>query len=723
MPPATPFHLPPLLRAFQQALEARDWRGLLWIDGPAEESRARGQALWQGSGWQEALWVAPQRPSMVPESQWIPAGKARTRLGGEQDLVVFDAVSAEAGFDPDAFGALSGTLRSGGLMVLMTPADWGARPDADYGRLAEHPWSAAELSCRYLARLAGLLAEAPDIARWGAGQSPAVPSFSAAARHDATPPPADTACLTRDQADAVARLVSLRRRRPLVITADRGRGKTAALGIACARLLERGVAEVLVTAPRAAAVAGLFERLAALCPQGERQGQQFTLGDGRVSFVAPDELQARVERGEAGGAGRWLLVDEAAAIPAGLLGDWLEVFPRIAFATTVHGYEGAGRGFALRFRERLDRQTPAWRECHLAAPVRWAPGDPLEALTARLLMLDAEPEDVRPGPLQWRRESRQALSRHEPRLRAIFGLLVQAHYRTTPADLRRLLDAPDSRVVSLSRDTTEPPGVAAVAITSDEGGFDAELAERVARGERRPRGHLLAQSLAAHAGEREALTARLRRIVRIAVADACRRQGLGGQLLDAEAREARDAGMDLLGASFGAEPGLLAFWQSRGFRVVRLGMTRETATGEHALMMVQPLSATGDALVSRLTRRFRRQLPGLLAFELAELEPQLVLALLAEESTEGQPAELSDEDRRDLEDVAHGQRDPSLVRPAMQALVASVAPTGQGDHELAILAAWAFQGRGDAWLARRLSLSGARQVAAWRRATLAAWLP
>ncbi|RUA21910.1 GNAT family N-acetyltransferase [Billgrantia gudaonensis] len=107
-------------------------------------------------------------------------------------------------------------------------------------------------------------------------------------------------------------------------------------------------------------------------------------------------------------------------------------------------------------------------------------------------------------PLSQCRESRAVLAGDEPRLREVFGPLVQAHYRTAPDDPRRLLDAPALHLATLNAGKSPQ----AVAVYADEGGFDAELAERVACGERRPRGHLLAQSLAAHAGSRAALMAR-----------------------------------------------------------------------------------------------------------------------------------------------------------------------------------------------------------------------
>ncbi|WP_416139250.1 tRNA(Met) cytidine acetyltransferase TmcA [Halomonas sp. HK25] len=702
-------------------LARRRWRGLVWLTGTADACREAALALWQAGAWQSPLWMAPEAPPGLAEGDCLAAGRARTRLGGEQDLLVVDAVSPGAGFDPDAFGALAGTLRGGGLLVLMTPPDWGECPDADYARLAEHPFIPGRLTARYLARLAGLLDAASEVIRWPAQDAPSLPPLPAQAPRVPAPgmdaESGDPDCLTVDQAEAVARLVRQRRRRPLVITADRGRGKSAALGIACARLLAAGEAEILVTAPRPAAMESLFQRLAALCPKGQRHGHAFMLGEQRVRFAAPDELTRLAREGTAGGAGARLLVDEAAAIPAALLGEWLKAFPRIAFATTVHGYEGSGRGFAVRFLERLTREAPEWQGLHLGEPIRWAADDPLEGLVNRLLLLDVEPAPAASSVTPvWQRVVPAELADDEARLRALFGLLVQAHYRTTPADLRRLLDGPGVGIGAL----VSGPAPVGVVLTGDEGGFERELAERVARGERRPRGHLMAQSLAAHAGSREALTARLRRVVRIAVAASHRRAGLGRRLIEAEAEQARGDGLDLLGSSFGAEPGLIAFWHSLGFVSLRLGLTREAATGEHALMVARPLSERGAALVKTLAIRFQRALPGLLAFELRELEPEIAAALLAE----GQGQALDAADRRDATDVAFGHREPALARPALQALVRHALSRGVpvDAESLCLLVAWGFQGRRAESLAARLGVSGRREVTARLRQATAALL-
>ncbi|BBI53234.1 hypothetical protein HORIV_56550 [Vreelandella olivaria] len=76
------------------------------------------------------------------------------------------------------------------------------------------------------------------------------------------------------------------------------------------------------------------------------------------------------------------------------------------------------------------------------------------------------------------------LAQQDALLEKLFGLLVQSHYRTSPNDLRQLLDGPGTQLRLIAQ-AGEPQ---AVLVTREEGGFEAALAEQVARGERRPRG-------------------------------------------------------------------------------------------------------------------------------------------------------------------------------------------------------------------------------------------
>ncbi|WP_158700910.1 tRNA(Met) cytidine acetyltransferase TmcA [Phytohalomonas tamaricis] len=686
-------------------------RGLLWLRGESAWTREHAQQAFGGAD--EVLWVGGAVPADITA---LAMRKAVTRLGHEHDVVVFDA---HDGFDPDAFGALAGTVRAGGLLILLSDESFGSGPDGDYYRLADWPHEAAALSARYLARLARLLKASSSIALWRQGDSwPRFPVLAVAPPDDDL---GDDACLSPDQAQAVERLVKLKRRRPLVIIADRGRGKSAALGIAAARRMAAGEQELLVTAPRPGAVEPLFERLAALCPNGRRDGNLFRWPqpDGtsrQVRFVAPDALLPEEGPGE-GGPGTTLFVDEAAALPAPLLTRWLEAFPRIAFATTVHGYEGTGRGFAVRFRERLDAIAPDWRGIKLEAPIRWAAHDPLEATTRELLCLDAEPasdehaiEALARGPIHLRRWSRDALAEDEPQLNALFGLLVQAHYRTAPADLRLLLDGPGVNIEVLEAGEI----LLGVAVTIDEGGFDDALAEAITCGERRPRGHLIAQSLALHGGVIEAAQARLRRVMRIAVHSACRRHGFGLRLTEAVAEAARRDGIELLGASFGAERGLIDFWAQAGFVPARLGLGVEASSGEHTLMMVRGVSTSGQRLRARLGQSFASLLPLLLAFELCTVEATLAARLLTFISS--QP--LTADEYGSLERYLHGSAPLTPYRALLQRYLV-VHTKALTEESTAVLVGVLFQGRSLSWAATRLGLNGRAQTEQALRTRLA----
>ena len=648
----------------------RGHRATVVLGGDREWGISQIQSLLPPLSLQRVLWLGEAAP---PGIDALPKGDARRQLGQELDGVVLDA---HAGFDAETFGAVVGALRSGGLLLLLTPPleRWRDYPDPEHARLAVTPFEPGAISGRFLQHIATTVQDSPGITVLRQGQPfPEVAASGGKPWQQRFLEDGVTAG-QRSAVEAIMRVAHGHRRRPLVLTSDRGRGKSAALGIAAARLLRQGSTHILVTAPRLAAVEQLFlhaERClpGAVAARGELHWQ------GRLlEFVAPDALAQQQPEAEL------LLVDEAAAIPTPLLERLLARFARIVFSSTVHGYEGTGRGFALRFQRVLEQRTPGWHALQLEQPVRWAEGDPLERFTFRALLLDAEPatdtEVAAAGPDNCRFEQldREALLADEPSLAELFGLLVLAHYRTSPNDLRNLLDGPNVRVCALRH----AGHVVATALVAAEGGLSAALAKSIYEGRRRAHGHLLPQSLAVHAGFVEAPLLRAERVIRIAVHPALQGRGLGRMLMQQLHQQAQQAGIDYLGASFGATGELLHFWQRCGLLPVRVGLTREASSGTHSVMVMQPLSAAGKGLFEALQSRLAEQLPLSLGEPLADLDATLAAALF-QRLPPAAPAALSPQDWQDVRSFAEALRgyevcQLALWRLAPVALAAGVPP-------------------------------------------------
>ena len=90
------------------------------------------------------------------------------------------------------------------------------------------------------------------------------------------------------------------------------------------------------------------------------------------------------------------------------------------------------------------------------------------------------------------------------RVASVYELLCAAHYRTSPLDLRRMMDAPGQHFAVADAGAD----IAGALWLVDEGGLSPELSRAVWAGSRRPRGNLVAQSLAAHGGTPLAATLR-----------------------------------------------------------------------------------------------------------------------------------------------------------------------------------------------------------------------
>ena len=503
------------------------------------------------------LWISPQPDA---ENHCSPSA-LQTLLGREFRHAVFDA---RHGFDAAAFAALSGTLKAGSWLVLLLPVweEWENQPDADSLRWSDCPDPIA--TPHFVQHLKRVLTADNDAILWRQNQPFSLAHFTPRTDwHPATGAPQP------EQQQLLQQLLTMP---PGVaaVTAARGRGKSALAG----QLISRIAGSAIVTAPAKAATDVL----------AQFAGEKFR-------FIAPDALLASDEQAD------WLVVDEAAAIPAPLLHQLVSRFPRTLLTTTVQGYEGTGRGFLLKFCARF----PHLHRFELQQPIRWAQGCPLEKMVSEALVFDDENFTHTPQGNIVISAFEQTLWRSEPETPLkVYQLLSGAHYRTSPLDLRRMMDAPGQHFLQAAGENE----IAGALWLVDEGGLSQQLSQAVWAGFRRPRGNLVAQSLAAHGSNPLAATLRGRRVSRIAVHPARQREGTGRQLIAGALQYTHD--LDYLSVSFGYTGELWRFWQRCGFVLVRMGNHREASSGCYTAMALLPMSDAGKQLAEREHYRLRR---------------------------------------------------------------------------------------------------------------------
>ncbi|MFC4246286.1 tRNA(Met) cytidine acetyltransferase TmcA [Natribaculum luteum] len=592
----------------------------------------------------------------------VPGRNADRLLGTTREVVIVDGHEA---CRPNALGQVTGVVDGGGLLVVLAPPleAWPDRRDAFDETLAVPPFDLADVTGNFRRRLVetlrahrgiaivdvdagrlerdGLTDPAPRLAG-SPIERPADRRFPAAA-YDA--------CYTADQVDALSALESLADAdRVVVLEADRGRGKSSAIGLAAGCFAASGE-DVLVTAPAFRNAAEVFARARELLETLEMSTDEpadhvLESDDGCIRFVEP---AAAVEKAASADL---VVVDEAAALPVRRLESLLAA-DRIAFATTIHGYEGAGRGFSVRFRDRLAESDHDVCEQTLAEPIRYAAGDPIEAWAFRALLLDARPPvdplvtDAQPETVDYRRLEPDDLLADERLLRETFGLLVLAHYRTEPNDLARLLDAPNVDVRALVFDGH----VVSVALLAREGNLSQETRATMYEGGR-VRGNMLPDVLTSQLRDEKAGDPTGVRVMRIATHHAVRSRGLGSRLLECVREEFLET-VDWLGTGFGATPGLLSFWRENGYGTVHISTTRNDTSGEYSALMLAPTSDAGSRLHDRHADWFARRFAAVSSDALDDLESDVARELLRSVDATP-PLALTDHEWRVVAGAAYG---------------------------------------------------------------------
>uniref|UniRef100_A0A8C5AYJ3 RNA cytidine acetyltransferase n=1 Tax=Gadus morhua TaxID=8049 RepID=A0A8C5AYJ3_GADMO len=298
-------------------------------------------------------------------------------------------------------------------------------------------------------------------------------------------------CKTMDQAKAVLKFIEAISEKTLrstvALTAARGRGKSAALGLAVAGAVAFGYSNIFVTSPSPDNLHTLFEFIFkgfdALQYQEhldyeiiQSLNPDFNKAVVRVNiFKEHRQTIQYIHPGDAVklGQAELLVIDEAAAIPLPLVKNLLG--PYLVFmASTINGYEGTGRSLSLKLIQQLRQQSSdsqqnmsaenkgtntvriasarSLHEVSLHESIRYSPGDAVEKWLNELLCLDCLniPRLISGCPLPQTCDlyyvNRDTLfcyhKASEVFLQRLMALYVSSHYKNSPNDLQLLSDAP-----------------------------------------------------------------------------------------------------------------------------------------------------------------------------------------------------------------------------------------------------------------------------------------
>ncbi len=606
---------------------------------------------------QITLWLGDNN---LPNTAALKGKQAQQWLGQECEQLVINCHSSlnsdahnSNGLDLNAIGALSGTLKAGGICYLLCPAlsQWVKASS----RLTQHLINTIKEDDNLILLEQGCEIDLTPIEIKSQPHPPSKNAFN------------HSAYKTEQQQTAVEkikRVVLGHRRRPLVLTADRGRGKSSALGIALAELLIEGKQKIIISAPRVASIHAVFSRASERLNVIKQSTTELITEQGTVQFMPPDELVRLNPNADL------VMIDEAAAIPAPMLTQMVNNHSRIVFTSTIAGYEGTGRGFEIRFKQTLNLLTPNWQAYSMDQPIRWAVNDPLEQFVNQALMLNAHAatltqsnNQIALSELEFTYWDRNKLLDDNQSLSQIIGLLTLSHYKTTPNDFKHLLEGSDVELYTLSNDD----GIVATALIAKEGQLPEKLCQQIWQGERRPKGHLLPQTLSCHAGFIDAPKYSYARVIRIAVHPDIHSKGIGSHLLNLLSAHIKQQGIDFVGSSFGATNQLLNFWHNNGFTTVRLGLTIEATSNEYSVVVLKTLNSAAQHFQWTIQRKFDHELPQQLIEFYWLLPAPVVIRLLQQQKIENLQA-LTTQECADVESYINHKREYEFASIALHKL-------------------------------------------------------
>uniref|UniRef100_A0A2K5XKS6 RNA cytidine acetyltransferase n=1 Tax=Mandrillus leucophaeus TaxID=9568 RepID=A0A2K5XKS6_MANLE len=512
-------------------------------------------------------------------------------------------------------------------------------------------------------------------------------------------------CKTLDQAKAVLKFIEgiseKTLRSTVALTAARGRGKSAALGLAIAGAVAFGYSNIFVTSPSPDNLHTLFEFvfkgfdalqyqehldyeiIQSLNPEFNKaviRVNVFREHRQTIQYIHPADA---VKLGQA----ELVVIDEAAAIPLPLVKSLLG--PYLVFmASTINGYEGTGRSLSLKLIQQLRQQSAqsqvsttaenkttttarlasarTLHEVSLQESIRYAPGDAVEKWLNDLLCLDCLniTRIVSGCPLPEACElyyvNRDTLfcyhKASEVFLQRLMALYVASHYKVClEGEISR-----QSILNSLSRGKKASGDLIPWTVSEqfqdpDFGGLSGGRVVRIAvhpdyqgmgYGTRalqllqmyyEGRFPCLEEKVLETPQEIHTVSSEAVSLLEEVITP---RKDLPPLLLKLNERPAER--LDYLGVSYGLTPRLLKFWKRAGFVPVYLRQTPNDLTGEHSCIMLKTLTDEDEAdqggWLAAFWKDFRRRFLALLSYQFSTFSPSLALNIIQNRNM-GKPAQ------------------------------------------------------------------------------------
>lgn len=453
--------------------------------------------------------------------------------------------------------------------------------------------------------------------------------------------------VTHDQKKIIEKLsIDLSRRKKdnkiNFVIADRGRGKSAAIGLAICNLITNSPhkpVRVIISSLTPRNLESFFQTIEKYSKtqnikiilkkrKGLIHGINFSNGS-RIVYNPPT-LNLKDIKCDT------LIIDEAAAFPQDKLNEILNLRVKRIFISTIHGYEGTGRSFQYKIVSQVKKRSRIRFEIHkLEIPIRYSLEDSIEKLVNQTFLLDIESpiyegkiSDIKKQHLEfaiYRNSADFFNENYISKLREIMGVLMYAHYRNQPNDLLLIADSNRHFLASLeyTPESAEKQVLLAFQL-AEEGNMSQEIIDKALEGDY-IHGELI-PTLALRQFSFDFASLRGIRIVRIAAHPDYINKGLGRIAINHLLEEFKT--YDWIGVSFGASLKLIKFWRKFGFSIVQIRPNRSKETGEWNVVFLKPLSTSASKIIDQVSQDFIFQFIPLLNQSLFEMKPELAVEIL-----------------------------------------------------------------------------------------------